>query len=121
MSVAENRAPTFRKPQVSVRFHRQRDHISIAVDGGLDLASAPQLDECLERAVRGDGTVELDLSRVDFVDCAGWRPITAAASSLEEDGRSLRIVALSPAAARLVELIGEQPGIELVPSGLPLD
>lgn len=113
MSIAENRAPSLREPQVSVR---QGDHILIAVEGELDMASTPHLEECLERVVRDDGdrTVDLDLESVGFVDCAGWGPITAAGSALDEDGRRLRIVGLSPAAARLVGLIGNQPGIELV-------
>lgn len=96
---------------------RADESIIIEVEGELDLASAPRLREGLVQALAThDGiALELDLSGVDFVDCAGWRPVIDAAGALRESGGRVAIVATSPPVERLVELVGLVEGVSFQP------
>jgi anti-anti-sigma factor len=59
------------------------------------------------------GEVALDMARVDFIDCAGVHMLIALDRDIQIRGGSMRIVAISPAAALLFELVyavGALPG-----------
>jgi anti-anti-sigma factor len=56
--------------------------------------------------------VNLDLSRVTFMDCAGYAPIAAAAAGYTSSGRTIVIVSASPQVLRLLDLT--QPDGEVV-------
>lgn len=100
---------------VSVVSRRVPGSILIEVDGELDLASAPHLEDCLVRAIRRDDGTEilLDLSEVTFVDLAGWSPVVEAGDVLGDRGERLQIVGMSRCVRRLTELVGVPEGIDL--------
>ena len=80
----------------------------IQVTGELDLGSVHHLEDSLTRALaNGDGQpIHLDLGEVSFIDCAGFEPLTRAATALQ-DGRVLTITSASPRVLRLMELMGD--------------
>lgn len=104
--------PEFR---FAVRTRRVEETVLVEVEGELDLVSAPHLQERLRAAVRDQGTeIFLDLSKVGFVDLAGWSVVCEAAALLHARGEALTIVATSRRTRRLLEVVGLEPGIDLV-------
>jgi anti-sigma B factor antagonist len=89
--------------------------VRVRVEGELALNSS----DTLERAVGAElmaNSVLLDLSRIDFIDSAGLRAMTALVRSAKATGRQLRLSAdLPPHARRLMEIVGLLP---FVPIGI---
>lgn len=77
----------------------------IKVGGELDLASAPQLSECLAEP-GGDPAqpVVLDLSGVSFIDSSALRALLLSGRQLAEAGRTLQIGPRSDVVARVLEV-----------------
>lgn len=71
---------------------RDADSVRVAVAGELDLETGPALATRLRqiRAERLD--VQLDLSRLEFIDCAGIRSLLQAAKDARESGSPLEVV-----------------------------
>jgi anti-sigma B factor antagonist len=74
--------------------------------GELDAASSPQLERALAEARQPGGPVELDLSKVSFIDSSGLRVITGVVRDVEADGGSFTITAASEAVRRIFEITG---------------
>lgn len=88
-------------------------HPLITVCGELDLANAGDLlFQLLGLAAATTGQIELDLSQVTFMDCAGLRVLAAIDRHVSASGGSVRVIAVSSVVVRLFELTG--------PHGLPL-
>ena len=63
----------------------------VTVHGEIDSATAPQLRDCLLEALsRPAARVEVDLSRVTFLDSAGLSALAAAHRAARTTGRELR-------------------------------
>jgi anti-anti-sigma factor len=87
---------------------------AVQLTGELDLATGPDLDTRLERAIAqhpGDGIV-LDLSRVTFMDCAGLRPLMRARARL---GRRLCLRATPPRVLRFLTLAEVAGSLRILP------
>lgn len=76
----------------------------MTVRGEIDVNTCGQLQEALSAA--GGTQLELDLTDVGFIDSSGLRSVIAGQRLISEAGGSLRIVALSPPARRLLEITG---------------
>jgi anti-anti-sigma factor len=74
--------------------------------GELDLATAPELERVLDRLSTEPFAVELDLSGLTFVDCAGLVPIRAALREASLLGRHVRLAGARPPVQRVLELTG---------------
>jgi anti-sigma B factor antagonist len=87
---------------------RTADGITIAeLAGELDLASAPALREQLLRLLRaGSSRLVLDLSRVSFCDASGLAVLVGTAHRARRRGGFLRLAAVSPQTARVLNLTG---------------
>lgn len=70
--------------------------------GELDLASAPKLESVLAGL---DGDVELDCSRLGFIDAAGLRAFQKVRMRCEARGCELVLVDPSPAVDRLLRMV----------------
>ncbi len=79
---------------------------TVRVAGELDMTTAPELDQVLDRAGAGGRTVLLDLDETTFVDSAGIRVLLASAQRLTDQGGGVRLIAASPAADRILRLTG---------------
>jgi anti-sigma B factor antagonist len=80
----------------------------VAVEGELDIATAPMLEAGLADLERdGVGTLLLlDLARVRFMDSTGLRALLSARRRAETSGRRLRLANLSPDVERVFEVTG---------------
>lgn len=98
---------------VSVSFGRRCDPPVVRVGGELDLSDRDALvavvRSVLDTWPRPAGTeaeVQLDLSGVSFMDCAGLSAVLRATRVAAEQSVALRVVERSRAVSRLLELAG---------------
>jgi anti-anti-sigma factor len=93
------------------------DHVvQVRVEGELDLAGAPELEDRLKAEISAGNEVVLDLSKLAFIDCSGLRAILSAAHKARENGGNLRrTVALSPQVRRVIEFASARATLEVTP------
>ena len=85
----------------------------VAVDGELDFATVPRLLHRLQ-AIGGD--VELDCSRLTFLDCNGLDALIGAHRGCEARGNRLTVRGLSGVCLRVVRMARADSLLHLVPS-----
>ena len=92
------------------------NEITICARGEVDLATAGEL---LLRPVvlvgAATGQVAPDLEQVTFIDCSGLRTLSAVESHVRSAGGSVRVAALSPQLARVLELVGRSGALPWIP------
>jgi len=76
--------------------------VMIAVDGEVDLATAPQLADCL--LDHSDSDVILQLSGVGFLDARGVGAIIQGYNALRAAGRTLRITGERDNVGKVLEI-----------------
>lgn len=87
----------------------------IVVQGELDLASSPELEEQLERASNsGTELLVIDLRELEFMDSTGLSVIVRTHQRLVEQGRELSLVKGSPQVQRLLDVTGVAERLRLV-------
>ena len=92
----------------------QADWVRVCVEGELALTSSSVLELAVERELTANRDVLLDLSRIDFIDSAGLRAMTALVRSAKANGRRLRLDSDLPAhARRLMEIVGLLPFVPI--------
>lgn len=85
----------------SVSLERGSPH-RVCLVGELDLATVPQLTACVRDL---DGDVEIDCSRLDFVDGTGLGGLVEAHQTCEGRGGTLTLVNPSPWVMWLLRLV----------------
>lgn len=79
----------------------------IAVSGEIDVATAPQLRECLHGVIaQGEATVVLDLLEVTFLDSTALGVLVGALKRCRELGGDLHIVVSDPRIMKIFEITG---------------
>ena len=82
----------------------------ITVTGEVDLETAPELTQVLDRALEADGTITVDLIPCSFIDSTGLQQLLRAREAAARAGRRFLIVAEPDSPAdRLVALVA--PGL----------
>lgn len=76
------------------------------IHGELDIATAPELVDLLERLRRHGHAVTLDLAEVTFMDSTGLTTIMDAHTQAIEDGWSFSVSRASPTVRRVFDLAG---------------
>lgn len=99
--------------RISVR--EQGHSVIVEVDGELDLASSPQLEQALEHAWRAQPeSVVLELADLRFLDMAGLRVLLAAQQRAEHEGSQLALAHVSAPVQRVMQLAGVNGLLTLV-------
>ena len=89
--------------------------VRVCVEGEFALTSSSVVELAVERQLTADRDVLLDLSRIDFIDSAGLRAMTAMVRTAKAKGRRIRLSAdLPPHARRLMEIVGLLPFVPIV-------
>lgn len=79
----------------------------MAVTGELDLASAPALEQELDKALSGyAGPVVVDLRELEFIDSTGLSVLVKAHQRAQEADRDFGLVKGGPQVQRLLSLTG---------------
>ena len=86
----------------------------VRVEGELALTSASTLELAVEHELQENSHVLLDFSRIDFIDSAGLRAMTALVRAAKAKGLKLRLSSDMPAhARRLMEIVGLLPFVPI--------
>ncbi len=79
----------------------------VAVTGEIDVATAPQLRECLHSVItQGEVTVVLDLLGVTFLDSTALGVLVGALKRCRELGGELHVVVADPRIVKIFEITG---------------
>jgi anti-sigma B factor antagonist len=89
---------------LTVKIRHEHGCAIVTPAGELDIATAPQLRECL-LALPGR-TLVIDLDQVSFCDATGLGVLVGAANRVGASGASLRLVCSRPGIRRLFDLTG---------------
>ncbi|MGH2954721.1 MAG: STAS domain-containing protein [Solirubrobacterales bacterium] len=80
---------------------------AIVLNGELDLASAPQLDNALSAAIDAGGEIVVDFQRCTFIDSTGISTIVRAGRRLvEQGGRRLAVTRLHSQPQKVFRIAG---------------
>jgi anti-anti-sigma factor len=83
------------------------DGTVVAVSGEVDVCTEAALQQALLRIMREHGArLLLDVSGVSFMDCAGLRALLTTRRRAELRGGFVRLIAVSRAVRRIIELTG---------------
>jgi anti-anti-sigma factor len=87
---------------------------TVYLSGELDAASGPGLELVASALAEARvAAVDFDLSRVTFVDSAGWACLTAAMAAIEASGAAFRLRSVHPSVRRLTRAL-EKVGVDSV-------
>lgn len=79
----------------------------VAVDGELDVFTAPRLEEALQRSIdEGRADLVVDLSAVDFLDSTGLGVMVKALKWARDAGGGLRVVATEERITKVFTITG---------------
>jgi anti-sigma B factor antagonist len=104
-------------PYLAVTAERQGDRLVLTLRGELDVSNREDLRRAVSDAVQ-DGTwqsLTLDLSSLDFADCAGLSVMVQAHQQLAGQGRRLVLADAQPAVRRLLTLVHLSTYLDLRP------
>ncbi|MBA3808049.1 MAG: STAS domain-containing protein [Solirubrobacterales bacterium] len=102
---------------LSITVTQEDERAVLALDGELDMASAPQLQRAVEDPeLAGKGLVVLDLHRLEFIDSTGLRIILAARKLCGERDQELAVTQGSPQVERLLSVTGMSEHLRTVAS-----
>ena len=83
------------------------DGTVVAISGEVDVCTEAALQQALLRIMREHGArLLLDVSGVSFMDCAGLRALLTTRRRAELHGGFMRLIAVSRAVRRIIELTG---------------
>lgn len=93
--------------RLSVSARNGADDVVVSVYGEVDLATAPQLEAALERALQGSARrLVVDLRDVEFLDSAGLALLVRQDRQARRAARSLIVVKGRPHVHQVFELTG---------------
>lgn len=97
-----------KQPYLEITASRDSDScLRLTLLGELDLATRELVQEQLRLLLPTVSRLRLDLSQLEFMDCAGFHAIASAVEASQHDGHRLEVDGrLSEPVARLVELLG---------------
>lgn len=101
----------------SVKIRLERTAIVMVLGGELDLASFPQLEHAIDRALESDPELMvLDLEALEFMDVAGLRSVIRSDQQLRGLGKRLVIAAPGAGVRRLLTLTHQQDALHAAAS-----
>ena len=108
------RAASFMSP-IEIITEEGEGQARIALVGELDIASAPQFEEGLEKMEAGAPAVlVLDLRKVEFIDSTGLRAVISADERARSGGRRLVIIRGTTAVERVFSVTQLDQRLEIV-------
>jgi anti-sigma B factor antagonist len=101
---------------------REGDRVVLRLDGELDLASVPLLEDAVVNTTLNDGgggaelTMVLDLRGLEFIDSTGLRAILLQDKRATERGQKLALVRGSEQVQRLMRMTGVDEHLRIIDS-----
>lgn len=95
------------KGQLRIDVQQPADRVIVSLDGELDLASAPLVQQAMESAdLDSAAMVVFDLRRLEFMDSTGLRIILATRERCKERGQQFAVTRGSDQVQRLLSVTG---------------
>ncbi|HEV8275625.1 MAG TPA: STAS domain-containing protein [Streptosporangiaceae bacterium] len=91
---------------LTVKIRKAPGYTVVTPAGELDIATVPQLRECLESPLADHPALVIDLDQVSFCDATGLGVLAGAADRAGANGASLHLVCSRPGIRRLFDLAG---------------
>lgn len=92
---------------ISIAAGQSAGHKVAAIEGEIDVSNAPELRDALDSALsEGCVLLEVDLSRVSYIDSTGIGVLVGASHRSEEVGARLKVSHPQPGVARVLTLLG---------------
>jgi anti-anti-sigma factor len=76
----------------------------VGVHGELDLQTTALIEESLQRLWRPGDELIVNLAKTTFIDCSGLRALIRAHHHVRQGGGLVRLAALQPAPAKIIQL-----------------
>jgi anti-anti-sigma factor len=103
---------------LSVEPTQRTGHVRLTLVGDLDRSSVPLLERWLARVEpERPRIIDLELSRLEFIDAGGMRAILHAARRAQEEGRQLTVSNPSSVVRRLFELTAIDHAVVMIIDG----
>ena len=95
------------RPPFNISVSGSDNGVVVAVEGELDMSTAPTLREALVDVIDGlEGDLILDVGLLTFIDSSGLTLLVAEHQTLRSLGHELVIFAPTPRTVRLLEIVG---------------
>jgi anti-sigma B factor antagonist len=91
-------------PDLKLDISAEGSQVVVAVGGEVDMATAPQLADCLRDHTGKD--VTLDFAAVTFLDSRGIATLAEGYKNLQASGGSLRLVGERDNVRKIIEVVG---------------
>jgi anti-sigma B factor antagonist len=104
---------------LSIDVSRGEDHAVLRLDGELDLASVPLLEEAIEKVMisaDAPATLVLDLRGLEFIDSTGLRAILLQDKRSGELGQTFALVRGSEQVQRLMQMTRVDEHLRIIAS-----
>jgi anti-sigma B factor antagonist len=93
--------------QLQIALRREGERALVALDGELDMASAPLLQEVVDGAELDPQTMlVLDLQSLQFIDSTGLRAILSVREQCRARGQQFAVTRGTPQVQRLLDITG---------------
>ncbi|HEX4466462.1 MAG TPA: STAS domain-containing protein [Solirubrobacteraceae bacterium] len=102
---------------LKVDVRQERDRVIIVLDGELDMANAPVLENAIDSAdidSRTPAPLVLDLDKLHFIDSTGLRIILSARERCRRAGREFAITRGSEQVQRLLNVTGVADHLRMI-------
>jgi anti-anti-sigma factor len=100
--------------QLRIEVRHERDRIILRLDGELDMASAPRLQDAIDASLDATPLVVLDLQQLQFIDSTGLRVILSARARSRQRGQELAITPGSQQVQRLLSVTGVSDQLRII-------
>ena len=85
---------------------------TVVISGDIDIANRHDIVELVRDAIHPETTeIAVDMSMVEFIDCAGLAGIMQARQLAANEGCHLRVVSMTPRVRRLLDLTETLPAL----------
>ena len=92
------------------------DASALRVVGEMTIYRAAELKAQLQEALAGDGACAIDLSEVTEIDCSGVQLLALASRAAAASQRKLQLLAPSPAAREVLDLLNLDAALDVIAS-----
>jgi anti-anti-sigma factor len=101
--------------RLRIELQHDADRLIVRLDGELDMASAPSLQEALERTEPDAGTMlVLDVQQLRFIDSTGLRVILWARERCQDRDLAFALTPGSPQVQRLLAISGAGEHLRII-------
>jgi anti-anti-sigma factor len=103
--------------QLRIEFRHEADRVVVRLEGELDMASAPLLQDAIESTDRGaSSTLVLDLQDLLFLDSTGLRTILWARERCQDHAQEFALTPGSDQVQRLLAISGAGEHLRIIDS-----